>query len=284
MPSENAFFTAAMNQFVKKHMTKLSSLYGVSEDEVSHFDMTAIVNYTAGLEVRSVFEFKGRLDDEAISELRLVPPSRRSLEEASKAISRQEIGLMMNKPIYKAREFQPEYGRFFNRYLEGWRTKRMRRSFNNLVKSTGEVNRRTRILLSLIRNYQANPSHEARMKVGGAIKGLNKALVSVHVHARYGGAWAIRAGFSTRSVSKAVSSLYISKMTRLSSSLCKLDNYLNSHGFTSNMAQGVNKRKRILSRELMAANVDPAFHGGLSFPYSRELVHGPKTKQPRYAS
>lgn len=271
---------SSLYDFVEKHNTKLSLLYGVEPGTLSNDDLRTILTYTFGLEFKKLFKEKGRLDDEALAEIKLAPKSKRNIDVATKAIVHKDIGNTINKPIHKARDRDRRFGSYFSERIEAYRTEKMRQSFKRLVAATAQIEARTRTLVAYINYAIQYPSPESRRNVSFAIRQLNGSLVAAHMSARAGTVWALRSGFGSRSVSKALSSLYIQRMNRIAGTYKKLDTFLAHTGIRSNISDGIVKRKKILTRELMMANADPDLSRGVSMAAARRMDHD--YEEPRY--
>lgn len=256
-------YDSALTKFVKDNHSHLSLLYGATPDQVSQDDLKIMLGYTANLELRSVFEFKGKLGPEALFEIRRIPASSRTLDTAARAIAHHEVGLVINKPLSKARDVLPSYGKALTSYVSEWRTRKMRATFRKLVDASLEVDNKTRTLLATVKAFREVPSLQNKIKVQVAIKGVNKSLLSAHFHAKAGAAWSLRAGFTGIQAARAINTVYITRITRLANSFEKLDDFLQRQGIPSNVSEGINRRKKILNRELMLANADPSFNNDL---------------------
>lgn len=256
-------YDSALTKFVRDNHSHLSLLYGATPDQVSTDDLKIMLGYTANLELRSVFEFKGKLGPEALFEIRRIPSSSRTLDTAAKAIAHHEVGLVINKPLSRARDVLPTYGKALTSYVAEWRTRKMRATFRKLVDASLEVDNKTRKLLETVRAFREVPSLQNKLKVQVAIKGVNKSLLSAHFHAKAGAAWSLRAGFTGIQAARAINTVYITRITRLANSFEKLDESLQRLGIPSNVSEGINRRKKILNRELMLANADPSFNSEL---------------------
>lgn len=257
MSTDYNSYDSALTRFVKDNHSHLSMLYGTTPDQVSPDDLKIMLGYTANLELRSVFEFKGRLGPEALFEIRRIPASSRTLDTAARAIAHHEVGLVINKPLSKARDVLPSYGKALTSYVSEWRTRKMRATFRKLVDASLEVERQTIALLDNVRAFREVPSLQNKMKVQISIKAVNKSLLSAHFHAKAGAAWSLRAGFTGIQAARAVNTVYIKKITKLAGSFERLDEFLQRQGIPSKVAEGINRRKKILNRELMLANADP---------------------------
>lgn len=269
MGMQDITYENSLNKFISDHHAKLSLLYGVEPELLSSNDIKTILKYSFGLKLKKIHETKGDIDEEAITELKLIPKSKRNIDIASKAIAHKDVGYAINKPIHKARDRDNRFGKYFSEKIEAWRVARMRQSFNRMVTATAQIEARTKTLLSFINYAIQHPSPQSRRNVSFAIKQLNGSLVTAHTSARAGAVWAMRSGFSSRSVSRAISTLYIQRMGRLASTYKKLDTFLAHEGIRSNISNGIVKRKKILTRELMLANADPELSRGVSIASAR---------------
>lgn len=263
MSKAHDHYDSELTKFVRDNHSHLSFLYGTTPDQVSADDLKIMLGYTANLELRSVFEFKGKLGPEALFEIRRIPASSRTLDTAARAIAHHEVGLVINKPLSKARDILPVYGKALGVYVSEWRTRKMRATFRKLVDASMEVDNKTRVLLEAARAFRDVPSLQNKIKVQAAIKGVNKSLLTAHFHAKAGAAWSIRAGFTGIQAARAINTVYIQKITKLSASYAKLDDFLQLQGITCKVSEGINRRKKILNRELMLANADPALNNDL---------------------
>lgn len=276
-------YDSALTKFVKDNHSHLSLLYGTTPDQISQDDLKIMLGYTANFELRSVFEFKGKLGPEALFEIRRIPAASRTLETAAKAIAHHEVGLIINKPLNKARETLPSYGRALSSYVSEWRTRKMRATFRKLIGATNEVDKRTVSLLAAVKLYREVPSLQNKVKIQVAIKGVNKALLSAHFHAKAGAAWSLRAGFTGIQAAQAINTVYIRKVTKLSKSFAKLDAWLENNGIPSKVSNGITRRKKILSRELMLANADPEYHNQILDNAERQSGKAFEHGAPNYA-
>lgn len=276
-------YEAALTKFVKDNHSHLSLLYGTTPDQVSQDDLKIMLGYTANLELRSVFEFKQKLGPDALFEIRRIPSSLRHLETAAKAIAHHEVGLVINKPLSRARDVLPTYGKALSSYVTEWRTRKMRATFRKLVDASVDVENKTRGLLDTVKAYREIPSLQNKIKVQLALKSVNKSLLSAHFHAKAGAAWSLRAGFTGIQAARAVNTVYIKKITRLGNSFEKLDRYLQSQGIASKVSEGINRRKKILNRELMLANADPSFNEDLMDTAEAKPAKSYEHGAPNYA-
>lgn len=276
-------YDLALAKFVKENHSQLSFLYGTTPDQVSSDDLRIVLGYTANLELRSVFEFKGKLGPEALFEIRRIPAASRTLDTAARAIAHHEVGLVINKPLSKARDVLPSYGKALGGYVAEWRMRKMRATFRKLVDASLEVDNKTRALLDAVKSYRDVPTLQNKIKVQSAIKGVNKSLLSAHFHAKAGAAWSIRAGFTGLQAARAINTVYIQRINKLSASYEKLDDFLQRQGISSKVSEGINRRKKILNRELMLANSEPSLNNDIldhaENILTRKFEHG----TPNYA-
>ncbi|WP_274645005.1 hypothetical protein [Pseudomonas serbica] len=261
MPSNNLFYQAALAQFVKNNHAKLAQLYGGDADGLSQYDLELILDQTAGQTLRLVFEYNGRFDQFTLNELALMPASKRNLEVAAKLMARHEVSLMMNTPLYKAMASRPAYGKILGERVDEWRMKRMRETFQKITKTSQQVERNTHRLKVAMKNFVDNPSKHNKMKVNVAVKSLKKSLVASHYQAKSGAAWALRAGFSAHAVAKSLNGLYLKKMAKMASSFGKVDNWLEHHGIKNDISAGIDRRRKIVIRDLRLADADPEYQG-----------------------
>jgi hypothetical protein len=259
MTMDNTGYDNALDKFVRENHSHLSLLYNTTPDQVSQADLKVMLGYTADHVLKSIFEFKGKLGPETLFELRKIPATSRTLEGAAKAIAHHEVGLILNKPLNKARDVLPTYGKALSSFVGEWRTRKMRATFRKLIAASDDVDRKTTALLAAAKQYRALPSLSNKVAVQVAIKGVNKSLLAAHFHAKAGAAWSLRAGFTGMQVARAVNTVYIRKMTKLSANYANLDKWLNAQGVTSKIGDGISRRKKILNRELMMANADPKY-------------------------
>jgi hypothetical protein len=276
-------YDIALNKFVRDNHSHLSLLYGAPPEQVSSEDIKIMLGYTADLELRAVFEFKGRLAQEALFEIRKIPAEQRTLETAAKAIAHHEVGQILNKPLSKARDALPAYGKALSSYVVEWRTKKMRATFRKLIDATMEVDNRTAALLDAARGYRDLPTLQNKVRVQVAIKGLNKSLLSAHFHAKAGAAWSLRAGYTGIKAARAVDTVYIQKVTKLAGKLEKLDSWLSEKGISSKMSEGIIRRKKILNRELMLANADPSLNEEMLDNAEKRSIKSFEHGTPNYA-
>lgn len=282
MNQDKISYKDELGRFVRDNHDKLSMLYGIEPELLSDHDLKTMVNYSFGLELKRIHvrTTGDRFDEEAMAEIKLSPKEKRSIDVASKAIAHKDVGYTINKPIHKAREKDNRFGKFFSERIDAWRIHKMRKSFNRMVAATVQIEARTKTLIAFINYAIQHPSPESRRNVTFAIRQLNGSLVAAHTSARAGAAWALRSGFASRSVSRAISTLYIQRMGRLANTYKKLDTFLEHEGIRSNIYSGIVKRKKILSRELMLANADNELSRGVSIASSkrygqnRGLVYG----------
>lgn len=260
MTKDNTGYDDALNTFVRENHSHLSLLYGTTPDQVNHTDLKVVLGYTADHVLKSIFEFKGKLGPETLFELRRIPANDRTLEGAAKAIAHHEVGLILNKPLNKARDVLPTYGKALSSYVTEWRTRKMRATFRRLIGAADDVDRKTVALLAAVKQYRTLPTLNNKVAVKVAIKDVNKSLLAAHYHAKAGAAWSLRAGFGAMQVARAVNGVYIRKISKLSTNFVKLDKWLNDQGISSTIGDGINRRKKILNRELMMANADPQYH------------------------
>lgn len=283
MTTESNSYDSALTKFVKDNHSSLSLLYGATPDQVSTDDLKIMLGYTANLELRSVFEFKGRLGPEALFEIRRIPSSSRTLESAAKAIAHHEVGLVINKPLSKAREVLPTYGKAISSYVSEWRMRKMRATFRKLVDASLDVDRKTSALLDTVKAFREVPSLQNKIKVQVAIKSVNKSLLSAHFHAKAGAAWSLRAGFTGIQAARAVNTVYIQRISKLANSFEKLDSFLQKQGISSNVSDGIHRRKKILNRELMLANADPSLNNEILDQAEAKPVKKFEHGAPNYA-
>jgi hypothetical protein len=256
MAATNQIFLEALDSFVRTNHGHLSDLYGAKSDEYSVEDFKTILEYSAGIQLKAVFEFRGRLGAEALFEVKRIPKKIRTLDHAAKAIAHDEVGHIINRPLHKSRSYTPNYGKSLSAIVDTWRTKKMRATFRKLISVSFSVDNCTKALLASMRDYRKDPSLDQKTAVKIAVKALNKQLISAHFHAKAGAAWSLRAGFTGVQAARAISTVYIKRMNTLAGSLQKVDDWLSENGIASSLAEGINRRKKILSRELMLANAD----------------------------
>lgn len=261
MPSNNLFYQAALAQFVKNNHAKLAQLYGGDVDGLSQYDLELVLDQTAGQTLRLVFEYNGRFDQFTLNELALMPASKRNIEVAAKLMARHEVSLMMNTPLYKARASRPAYGKILGERVDEWRMKRMRETFEKITKTSQQVERNTHRLKVAMKVFVENPSQHNKIKVNVAVQSLKKSLVASHYQAKSGAAWALRAGFSAHAVAKSLNGLYLKKMAKMASSFGKVDNWLDHHGIKNDISTGLDRRRKIVIRDLRLADADPEYQG-----------------------
>lgn len=260
MSAKDFSFKVALDNFVASNHGHLSTMFGANPSDLSHDDLKVIVEYTAGLQLRTVFEFKGTLGPEALFELKRIPAEKRTMEKAAKAIAHHEVGLLMNKELFRARDVLPTYGKKLSKFVEEWRTKKMRATFRKLVSASNDVDKKTSGLLSTMKDFKEVPSLQNKQAVQLAVKSLNKSLLSAHFHARAGAIWSLRSGYTGIQTARAMNTVYVKKISRLALSAEKIDSWLSEKGISSSISEGINRRKKILNRELMMANADPEFN------------------------
>lgn len=261
MPANNLFYQAALAQFVKNNHAQLAKLYGGEADGFSQSDLELVLDYTAGKMLKVCFEYNGRFDDYTLKELALMPATARNLDVAAKLMARHEVGLMMNTPLYKAREVRPAYGNLLGPRVDEWRTNRMRETFKKIIDTGTEVERRTHILKISMQNYRINPSRDNKLKVNVAVKSLNKSLQASHYQAKAGAGWALRAGFSAYSVAKALNNIYLDKLANMAKSFGKVDEWLAHNGLKNGISEGISRRRNIVLRDLQLAHANPEYEG-----------------------
>lgn len=283
MSTKNDAYDSALTRFVRDNHSHLSLMYGTTPDQLSQDDLKVMISYTANLELRSVFEYKGNLGPEALFEIRRIPASSRTLDTAAKAIAHHEVGLVLNRPLSKARQVLPSYGKALSSYVSEWRTRKMRATFRKLVSASTEVDRKTEALISATKRYRDIPSLQNKMKVQVAIKAVNKSLLSAHFHAKAGAAWSLRAGFTGIQVARAINTVYIKKIKKLSANYERLDSWLGRNGIKSTISEGINRRNKILSRELMLANADISYNNDLIDRAERRGARNVEHGTPNYA-
>lgn len=257
MAAHQAFYRSAVKSFAQRHFEQITHIFGLKSHEVTTGDLVLLLESTVGKQMRICFEHKGRCDESVVKELVLTPSSRRSLEFAAGKIGHAEIGMAMNKPIHKALSEEPVYGAALNRLMLEWRRNRMRREMKALAATAHEVEILTVRLLSAIDNFRDNPNFETRIRVKMSITAVNKSLLRAHGRARMASVWALRSGYSSASVTKAIHGLYIKRMRRLSSGMAKLDQWIGKNGYQSALAPGIQRRTKILSRELLSSSANP---------------------------
>jgi hypothetical protein len=283
MAKDNTGYDDALNTFVRENHSHLSLLYGTTPDQVSQTDLKVMLGYTADHVLQSIFEFKGKLGPETLFELRRIPASDRTLEGAAKAIAHHEVGLILNKPLNKARDVLPTYGKALSSFVTEWRTRKMRATFRKLITAADDVDRKTVALLAAVKQYRSLPTMSNKVAVQVAIKGVNKSLLVAHFHAKAGAAWSLRAGFSGIQVARAVNTVYIRKISKLSANFTKLDGWLNGQGISSKIGEGISRRKKILNRELMMANADPQYHREILDKVDKRQIKSFEHGVPNYA-
>ncbi len=257
MTAHKAFYKASLNHFVEKHFSTIADLFEVKADQVDKADLLLMLEHCMSDKLKAIFNLQGRFDTHTLYELSYIPPEKRNVQKIAKEIARQEIGMAMNKPIHKATQVNPSYGRLMHDYIVDYRRTRMRREFELLATSAREIESHTLRLLSTLDRYQDDPSFENKLRVKAAMNAVNKSLVSAHKRARIGAVWALRAGFSSEAVTKAIHRLYTRRMKTLSIGMSKLDQHLNKRGFQSKIAEGISRRQRILTREMLSASANP---------------------------
>ncbi len=278
MKTDQLFYKSALLAFSEQYLDQLSELYNIRPGSLKAGDMVIILEYTANLQMESVFEFNGRLGQLAINEIRNIPESSRSLEKVAKSIAHHEVGLTINRPLHKSLNENPDYGKLLQDMVSEWRVRKMRSTFRKLITSSFVAEQKIKELISVSRKYKSDPSYENKLAVKVAINSVNKSLISAHFQARAGAAWSLRAGFTGIRAARAMNSVYIKKINKLAESLSQMDNWLISNGIKSEMAIGINRRKKILNRELMLANSDPRYNRNLLDSWdsarSRAYEHG----------
>lgn len=257
MAAHHAFYKASLNHFVEKHFSTIAEMFQVAPEHVDKEDLVLMMEHSMSDKLRAIFNLQGRFDTHTLYELSYVPPEQRDPKEIAKAIARQEIGMAMNKPIHKATQVNPHYGRLMQDYILDYRRNRMRRELQMLATSATEIESHTLRLLSSLDRFQDDPSFENRLRVKAAMNAVNKSLIRAHKRARIGAVWALRAGFSSEAVTKAIHRLYTKRMKTLSVGMSKLDQHLNKRGFQSRIAEGISRRQRIISREMLSASANP---------------------------
>lgn len=269
MAPEKNNYNKALNRFVMGNHTKLSLLYGVQPELLTTYDLEAILNSSYGIELKKIHETKGEIDEEAIGELKLLPKSKRDVDEVSKAIAHKKLASSAKTPLHKAGERDNKFGKSFSEKIEHWRLEKMKQSFKRMVTATAQVEARTKTLIAFINYAIEYPSPNSRRNVSFAIKGLSGSLLTAHTSARSGAAWAMRSGFSSRSVSAAVSTLYLHRIGSMAKTYKKLDTFLAHTGIRSNISNDIVKRNKILTQELKLASADPELARGVSIASAR---------------
>lgn len=258
MTAHNAFYKASLSHFIDKHFTTIAELFEVSPEQVDKEDLMLMLEHTMSDKLRAIFNLQGRFDTHTLYELSYIPATQRNPQQIAKDLARQEIGMAMNKPIHKAMQTDPSYGRYLREYVTDYRRTRMRREMELLATSAKDIESHTLRLLSSLDRFQDDPSFENRLRVKAAMNAVNKSLISAHKRARIGAVWALRAGFSSEAVTKAIHRLYTRRMKTLTIGMTKLDQHLNKRGFQSHIAEGISRRQRILTREMLSASANPA--------------------------
>jgi hypothetical protein len=246
-------YDEAVAQFILEYRKPLMLLFGSPGKDFSADDLKVMLEYSIGNQMRTMFEFKGRLDAQVLTELRLVPRESRVFPKTRRALERAEIGKVQNKPMDKVVGLQHANGEFLRQHLEKWRLAKMRIEMRKLAQAANEIENDTRRLMASIEHFRRHPSKENRLGVSRAIVGLNKSLLAIHYRARSAGAWAIRAGFTPQAASRALEHLYLKRVHRLGASLNRLDRWLEANTFKSRLSEGVERRQMIIEAELHRA-------------------------------
>lgn len=257
MKSHDAFFQARLSHFVEKHREAIAQHFDQKAEDLTHADMCLLLEHSIGDQMRAYFERKGRFDTSVLQELELIPPSERTIKALSNKIARAEIGMAMNKPIHKAKLVNPEYGPAIEPYILEYRRNRMRKEMEALVATSRDIEAHTLRLLSALDRFRDQPNFENRLMVKAAMTAVNKSLLRAHRRARIGAVWALRSGFSSEAVTKAIHRLYVKRMRTLATGMSKLDTHIGKHGIQSNFAKGITRRNKIISRELLSASANP---------------------------
>lgn len=246
-------YDEAVTQFIGEHKKPLMLLFGSPGKDFSTEDLKVMLEYSIGNQLRTMFEYKGQLGAQALTELRLIPREHRVYPKTRTALERAEIGKVQNKPLDKVANLQRANSGFLGQHLERWRLIKMRIEMRKLAQAATEIENNTRRLMASIEHFRRHPSKENRLGVSRAIVGLNKSLLAIHYRARSAGAWAIRAGFTPQAASRALEHLYLKRVRRLGASLDRLDRWLEANTFKSRLSQGVERRQMILEAELHRA-------------------------------
>lgn len=260
MAAHDAFFYSSVSHFADKNHATLARLFDVSENEVTTSDLVQLLEHSIGEQMKAYFERKGRFDTDILKELALVPPAERSITALAPRVARKEFGMAMNKPIHQAKMINPKYGAALDQLIVLWRRNRMRKEMESLAACSKDIEAYTLRLLSALDRFRDQPNFENRLRVKAAMSHVNKSLLRAHRRARIGAVWALRSGYSSEAVSKAIHRLYLKRMRNLTTGMARLDHYIGKHGIQSHIATGIQRRQKILTRELMNATASPELY------------------------
>lgn len=257
MKSHNAFFNASLRNFVSKNHGQISDQFGEDGPQLTPEDLFKMMEVSVGPQMRALFERKGRIDESIIKEIAMMPKSERTINHLSNLIARAEIGMAMNKPIYRAMEESPSYGPLLDPFISAYRRVRMRREMLALSNTAIDIEKNALNLMAAVSRLKASPTEQNKVRVRVAIKTVNKSLLKAHRRARIGSVWALRSGFSGDSVMRAMNRLYMKRMKKLSPGMARLDEIISSHGIKSEISKGIDRRHSIINREMMMACANP---------------------------
>lgn len=244
----------ALDVFVSRYKGPIAFLFGTEQDHVSRKDLKTMLEYSMGIQLQNIFEFKGGFGSDTLKELQKLPREMRSTEIARKSLERAEFKHVQNKPLTRITTPTPRPNpNPLANHLANWRKLRMRKEMRELAQSSLAVERQMRQLTVALERYRHSPSHSHKSMVSTAVMGLNRALVKSHARARVAGAWAIRAGFHSKSAGRALNHLYFSRARRLEKSTARLDVWLAANGFKTRVSPGISRRRNILEFEMEKA-------------------------------
>lgn len=270
-----------LKNFIKRNSEKILILYGEEPNHLEPEDIEVLLNHTASDILRSKHLDEGEIGDGCIAALKLVPKNKRSVTYLVDKLAKEESNELLMEGLLSSRKHKKKYGEYLGFMLEQGSRSKMRESFMRLKAANLDIELKTKLLLGYVNYAIRNPSPTASNSVIYALRLLNRSVMNAHACARSGAIWAMRSGFSSRSVMKSMGSSYLHRMGRMADSFTKLDRYLVSEGMESRLAIQTNMLRDKFIRELEVAANDNELRQGLNMNHYENDVSFEYKPRPR---
>ncbi|MHD0644674.1 hypothetical protein ACYPKM_03410 [Pseudomonas aeruginosa] len=275
MSAITATYDAELTRFVEQYRRHLLSIYNLRQDSLSNSEIAIAIEYSCGLEIKDTFERTGRIGLEALGALVAKPVKDRTLDAVCKALRAHEAGLVTNVTLQDTNSRPFVYSPLVRDNISEFRKGRRDKAFRKLAQSALGIMKNTYGLITALKTHKKVDSAESKIKVRVAANALKKSLMDSHRQARLATTWALREGYTSPLVTKGVKRLYIAPMKQLEKRLLSLDKLMAERGLGANLCEGIERRRRILQRELMLSHLEEPMYAGdpkpIQVQHSREM-------------
>lgn len=242
-------YDKVLNRFVYANQKVLAQKFGIDIKQAAVSDLKGLLTYKFGLELKEEYRVNGELGGRFLS--RVLSDESELLGIPAKVARFSEINQATNKSLPAARSIMIDPPVAQAAAVGSIRLAKMRQAFQKLSRTGILVDRAVEHLIEDIKLHRRASSDISAASLRASARRLESVLRSAHVQARTAGVWALRSGFSEKSVASAVTALYLRPMMRLEKSMESLEQRCGSSRISLKFSSGISRRRRVMARELM---------------------------------